>query len=112
MVNEVLVVEFQDEAALHRAYMPFVNKGGLFIDTDKKVLLGDRVKISLKLPYETDPIVFVGKVVWITPTFAKNKGKKPGIGVQLRGIEGTEARKKIEAILKDQINADQSTDTL
>ncbi|OGO91505.1 MAG: hypothetical protein A3F41_06340 [Coxiella sp. RIFCSPHIGHO2_12_FULL_44_14] len=111
-MDEELIATLKTEEALYRAYMPFVNKGGIFIPTENNISLGDKVKVSLLLPNEKEPIVFIGKVIWITPKSANESHRTPGIGVELRGVEGMRARKKIELLLKNRLGSHQPTETL
>ena len=39
----VMSLAIRDKNALHKAYMPFLSQGGLFIPTDKQYEIGDEV---------------------------------------------------------------------
>ncbi len=94
----VMSLAIRDKNALHRAYMPYLNRGGLFIPTDKEYELGDEVFLLLTLMEEPQRMPVTGRVVWITPRGAM--GNRPaGIGIQFDGAEGAEVHKKIETYL-------------
>ena len=44
-----LEVVIKDTAALYEAYMPFLINGGLFVATEKDIVLGQRVALLLDL---------------------------------------------------------------
>ncbi len=94
----VMSLAIREKAALHKAYMPFLKQGGLFIPTDKEYEIGDEVFLLLTLMDEPQRMPVTGKVVWITPRGAM--GNRPvGIGIQFDGAEGVEVHKKIETYL-------------
>jgi type IV pilus assembly protein PilZ len=51
---EVLSLTLADQAALHKAYMPFLARGGLFVATQKPYRLGDEVLLMLSLMGEPE----------------------------------------------------------
>jgi len=106
-----ITCSFLDITALHRAYMPFIQGGGLFIRTDENYLLGERVNLSVQLMDEPVPHVIETQVVWITPKGAQ--GDKPaGIGVQFMGEQARSLSRKIETYLAYLLNSALTTDTL
>lgn len=99
----ILNIQFKNKDDLFKAYMPFVNNGGLFIPTIKEFQINDELFILLHLPGEVEKTPVSTKVVWITPRGAQEK-KVSGIGVQFKddGI----ARSKIENVLGGLLNSD------
>ena len=77
----IVSLTLRDNAALYAAYMPWLERGGLFVATAKPYRLGDEVHIMLQLLDEAEKIPVVGKVVWVTPQGAEG-GRRAGIGVQ------------------------------
>ena len=107
----VMSLAIHDKNALHKAYMPFLNQGGLFIPTDKQYFLGDEVFLLLSLMEEKQRLPVTGKVVWITPKGAL--GNRPaGIGICFDGTEGVEVQKKIETYLAGYSQVEQPTHTM
>jgi type IV pilus assembly protein PilZ len=101
----------RDKNALHKAYMPFLSQGGLFIPTDKQYEIGDEVFLLLSLMDEPERLPVTGKVVWITPKGAL--GNRPaGIGICFDGVEGVQVQKKIDTYLAGYSQADQPTHTM
>jgi len=90
-----LVIHTKED--LYRAYMPFLERGGLFIPTKDQYELGEEIFLLLSLMGEPDKTPVTGKVVWQTPKNAQG-GKVPGIGIQLSSDE-TELLKKIDTYL-------------
>jgi len=107
----VMSLSIRDKSALHKAYMPFLAQGGLFIPTDKDYEIGDEVFLLLTLMDEPQRLPVTGRVVWITPKGAL--GNRPaGIGIRFEGSEGIEVHKKIETYLAGYSQADQPTYTM
>ena len=105
---ESLSKTFKDKDDVHLAYMPFVEYGGMFIETEDSYSLGDTVNASITLPDNPDPVSFSGVVIWITPKVSSSHDK-PGVGIQLK--EAKEVLKRIEVILGTQ-QSSKPTDTL
>lgn len=103
--------QFHDEQALYKAYMPFVEGGGIFIATATDLPMGSLVELVIRLPNDSTDYQLQSKVVWVTPKGAK--GNKPaGIGLQLLNKEGAELHHKIETLLADMLKSTQNTDTI
>ncbi len=94
-----LSLTIEDRAALGAAYMPFLERGGLFLPTERSCDLGDEVLVVLELADEAEPIRFRGKVVWVTPQ-AAGGGRRAGIGVQF-GARDAAVAARIDALLAD-----------
>lgn len=84
---------------LRKSYMPYVKGGGIFIPTDKKLVLGDEVFIMLSLMDEKDkPYPVAGKVVWMNTSISKDK--PIGVGVQFSsGTDADALKNRIEILL-------------
>ena len=108
---ETIAVSLLDKASLYAAYMPFVQQGGLFIRSDKRVDIGDGVILSLKLMDLSETFTIHGNVVWITPVGAQG-GLKAGMGIQFSSETPNEIRDKIETYLAGASQSDRRTDTL
>ncbi len=107
----VMSLAIKDKQSLHRAYMPFLAQGGLFIPTEKQYEIGDDVFLLLTLMEEPQRLPVTGKVVWVTPRGVM--GNRPaGIGIQFSGAEGAEVQKKIDTYLAGYSQADQPTHTM
>lgn len=104
-------IHFKTKEQLHRAYMPFIKGGGLFIPTPKDYAMGDPVKLLLKIMDEPEQFTLDTQIVWITPQGAQD-GRKAGIGVQLSGEMGEQVRGKIDTYLAGLRNSTDKTDTM
>ena len=99
--------------ALYKAYMPFLQNGGIFIATEKVFQLEETLQIELTLPAEvsSEVIMLEGLVVWITPHSAKNRWTK-GVGIEFVSTEANRRlREKINQLLADQ-SSEAPTSTL
>jgi type IV pilus assembly protein PilZ len=101
-VIDNIVAEYQliinDKRQLQTLYMPYINKGGIFINTTKDYQLDDEVTLSLTLFEDPTPYIIIGKVVWINPKFTQG-GHSQGIGIQFINKEARVVRDKIENAL-------------
>ncbi len=77
----VLSLTITDRTALHAAYMPYLQYGGLFVAVEHNCSMGDEVILMLELPDEPGKIPLSGTVVWITPRRAQINHRTAGIGV-------------------------------
>ncbi|MEW9897690.1 PilZ domain-containing protein [Chitinivorax sp. PXF-14] len=108
----VLSLSIKEKAALHAAYMSFVQGGGIFIPTSRAYKIGDEVFMLLTLMEDPARLAVAGKVVWITPAGAQNN-RTQGIGVQFTQNEnGITARNKIEGLLGSALQSNRPTHTL
>ena len=79
--SEILHLTIRDLSALYAAYMPYLQRGGLFIPTGESHDIGDEVVLLLKLLDEPERIPVNGAVVWVTPLLAQVNSRSTGIGV-------------------------------
>ena len=105
----ILSVSLKDPMSVFNAYMPYVSGGGLFIETQKKVKLGDEVFILLQILEQTEPTPVSAKVIWVTPKGSTSF--KPGIGIQL-GPDNRELMNMIETQIADLLNSPNPTHTM
>lgn len=109
--NNHFSLSFTNETELYQSYMPFIQNGGLFVQTQQPFSLGDAVALSVQLPDDSDKHNVAGRVVWITPESAQ-RGLPAGIGIQFVLDEVTPLRGKIEGYLADMLDSNHLTDTL
>jgi len=110
MRDGIITLTIPDAHELHACYMPFINRGGLFIPTRKQFVLGDEVFVVLDLFGEAEKIPLAGTVVWITPAGVVTS-RKQGIGIQLNADAGPLVA-KIETLLVDLLTTDRLTHSL
>jgi type IV pilus assembly protein PilZ len=108
----ILSLSIKDREALFSSYMPFVQGGGLFVQSTKRFGLGDEVFLLLTLLELEERLPIPGKVVWITPQGSQGN-RKSGIGVQFADTpDGAHARTVIESHLASMLKSNQSTHTM
>lgn len=107
-----LNVEYENVNQLYRAYMPFVNYGGIFIATNADATLGETVKVTLLLPDDLEVSEFEAIVVWRNPVGVQG-GRPIGLGVQLPLPPNNVSIKTIiETSLNRKLNGIEMTSTM
>ena len=109
-LQEVLSLTLADQAALHRAYIPFLARGGLFVTTQKPYRLGDEVLLMLSLMDEREELSISGRVVRLTPLGAQGN-REGGIGIEFSD-QNAGTNEKIENYLAGLPGSDRVTHTL
>ncbi|MGV6808054.1 MAG: PilZ domain-containing protein [bacterium] len=104
----ILNLKLTTKETLYQAYMPFVEGGGLFVESKRSYSLGDEVFLLLELENE-EKVPVTGKVVWSTPK--GSGGRKSGIGIQL-AEKHTDVVHKLETMLAGLIESDKPTLTM
>ncbi|ODN43299.1 PilZ domain-containing protein [Piscirickettsia litoralis] len=84
-------------AKLRAVYLPFIQKGGLFIRMTDVAAMGTKVELKLSLPDQSIAMV-TGHVVWRVP-IATEVFAETGVGVQLTCLAGLEIAEKIKMLL-------------
>ena len=107
----VLWLDIKEKASLHLAYMPFIDRGGIFIPTSKSYKIGDEIFMLLNLLDDPVKSNLAGKVVWVNPV--AQAGKPQGIGVQFNNdANGLALKNKIEVLLGGLISSNRPTHTI
>jgi len=107
MLLTKLLLTLANRAVAYKAYMPFIQDGGIFVPTTIHFKLGDKVEIVIGLKELNKSITVIGSVVWLTPPASRTR---EGVGVRFSGSEGVEAQKVIETYLAGMGNKNK-TDT-
>lgn len=106
--NGILNLTIKDQQTLYASYMPFIQNGGIFIQTRRNYMLGDEVFLLLDLLEEGEKIPLTGRAVWLTP---KGHGSREGVGIQLDESHA-DVVNKIEAYLAGLLESDKPTLTM
>jgi len=100
----------KEKGALHAAYIPFFEEGGIFVPTTREYRLGDDVYVLLTLPDDPQRYPVAGRVV--TPARAGGN-RTQGVGIQFPKDEKSRQLKvKIEQILGAALGSDRPTQTI
>lgn len=108
--HPILSVHMPNDDVLHAAYMPFIQRGAIFVPSDASHALGDQVLVMVQLPDDPTPLPVAGTVVWVTPP-GVGDGRAAGVGVQFDARDDN-ARRRIEARLAGFVGSDRPTQTL
>ena len=100
----------KDLRQLQVSYMPFIQNGGLFIESMEQHKIGDEFFLLLTLLDEDEQIPLPVKVVWQASKTVKSP-HKPGIGVQFTDSENP-AKNKIETYLTGVLSSPTATATM
>ncbi|MFM7670134.1 MAG: PilZ domain-containing protein, partial [Betaproteobacteria bacterium] len=91
-------------------YMPFLQRGGVFVPGTRPSQLGDEVFLLLTLMQDETRYPVAGKVAWITPAGSTHTA---GIGVQFPDDEsGIRVKRRIEELLGTALGASRPTHTI
>ena len=107
----ILSLSIKDRPSLYSAYMPFVQGGGLFVQSTKRFGLGDEVFLLLNLMDLEERLPIPGKVIWITPKGAQGK-RTAGIGVQFSELDKGQTKNKVENYLAAALKSERQTHTM
>lgn len=77
-------VEYRTAGAFLVAYTSNLSKGGLFIETEKPLLVGTELVLRFTIP-DVGPIEVRGSVAWVRPE--PMEGKSPGMGVEFEHLD-------------------------
>jgi len=105
-----LSLKISDRVELHRHYMPFVDKGGLFVPTADTYQLGDNVRVVLSVYLLTEPEPINGDVVWVA-CCGFGGIRRSGVGVRLSRQQAN-LKRQIEQVLIDMLWSDYPTLTM
>ncbi|WP_043526699.1 PilZ domain-containing protein [Litchfieldella xinjiangensis] len=108
--QKALSLTIQDIPTLLSAYMPSLERGGIFVPTKERYPLGQEVFLLLTLPGESERMPVTGHVVWVSPPGVSGR-RRPGIGIHFRA-EDQIVRDRIETLLAGQLDKGAPTYTL
>ena len=100
--QKALSLTIPDVPTLLSAYMPFLDRGGIFVPTKTLYSLGQPVVLLLTLPGESERLSVTGQVIWISPEGVSGR-RLPGIGVHF-SQQDYSVRDCIETLLAGQLH--------
>lgn len=106
----VIQLNIKEKGALHAAYIPMFQEGGIFVPTTREHRLGDDVYVLLTLLDDPQRYPVAGKVAWITPARAGNRTQ--GVGIRFpKDEKSAQLKAKIEQVLGAALGSDRPTQT-
>ncbi|MDT8880448.1 PilZ domain-containing protein [Halomonas saccharevitans] len=108
--QKALSLTIQDVPTLLSAYMPVLERGGIFVPTRERYALGQEVFLLLMLPGDDERVPVTGQVVWVSPEGVAGR-RVPGIGIHF-SPEDQAVRDRIETLLAGQLDKGAPTYTL
>ncbi len=82
MPERVLRVDFEDAAAFETEYAANLVNGGIFVASDERFELRERVRVDLSLAFCQEQIELWGEIVHQIPLEMAQTGATPGVAVQ------------------------------
>lgn len=89
-----------DETTLAAACLPFVKGGGLFLKTTSVFALMEPIMVELQLLNEPEPLKFMARVVWLTPSYERDQLPQ-GVGIQFIEEDAKRVRDTIESVVSN-----------
>ncbi|MFG6159723.1 PilZ domain protein [Halomonas sp. THAF5a] len=108
--QKALSLTIQDVPTLLSAYMPVLERGGIFVPTRERYALGQEVFLLLMLPGDEERVPVTGQVVWVSPEGVAGR-RVPGIGIHF-SPDDQAVRDRIETLLAGQLDKGAPTYTL
>ncbi|TDX32286.1 type IV pilus assembly protein PilZ [Modicisalibacter xianhensis] len=108
--KKAMSLTIRDTQTLLSAYMPSLERGGIFVPTQERYMLGQEVFLLLTLPDESERLPVTGNVVWLSPPGVSGR-RVPGIGIQFSADDQL-VRDRIENHLAGQLDKGVATYTL
>ena len=108
--QKALSLTIQDLPTLLSAYLPSLERGGIFVPTRERYTLDQEVLLLLTLPGDEERYPVTGQVVWVSPPGVTGR-RVPGIGLHFRD-EDQGVRNHIETLLAGQLDKGAPTYTL
>lgn len=108
--QKALSLSIPDTSTLLSAYMPSLERGGIFVPTEERYSLGQEVLLLLTLPGASEQLSVTGQVVWVSPPGVSGR-RVPGIGIHFHA-EDRVVRDRIETQLAGRLDRGATTYTL
>lgn len=90
------------------AYSTDISRGGLFIATDNFLPTGSIVKLELCLPDGGPTVAVIARVAFIMDVAtAKERGRRPGMGMEFLDVEGEPIAQQLASYLTAQLAGDE-----
>ncbi|TVP50927.1 MAG: pilus assembly protein PilZ [Halomonas sp.] len=102
VAQKALSLTVPDVPTLLSAYMPFLERGGIFIPTSTPYALGQQLFLLLTLPGESERLTITGQVVWVSPEGVSGQ-RMPGVGLHF-SQQDYPVRDRIETLLAGQLD--------
>ena len=99
----ILKVDYPDRQTFSDA-TENLSKGGLFIQTEQLLQVGQQVPLALSFPGLLDPVEIVGRVAWVRPEQAGGRGA--GVGI---AVDSDDHRKRLEKLLSVEAQSSEGT---
>jgi len=92
----VVKIEYATVDALFSDFTRNINEGGIFVETDERIPLDEKVELKLRLPGSRELVHATGRVVRVEPTSATAAG---GIAIEFEQLDAN-AREMINAAVR------------
>ena len=108
---KMMSLKLQEMSLLYKSYMPFLEYGGLFVQTDDVLSIGEDILLAVEI-LNYPKLFLPTQVAWINP--ARTSAHRPkGVGLAFSEHESCQqAKNLIEAELGPRLRSDRTTFTL
>lgn len=86
-----LCVDYAGINAFFADYARNIGRGGTFVETNRPLEIGTKLRFVLKVPGLSDPISLLGQVQWRILPEQSHEGQPPGMGIGF--LYGSEAER-------------------
>ena len=90
-------VDCSSEETFLYAYITNVSAMGLFVQTERPLAVGTRVRLNFT-PNGERPFDLVGEVAWINPRKVNGENPNPGMGIRFIDLHAEDRERLVEAI--------------
>ena len=101
-------IKFRETGSFVRSYMLNVTNGGIFLKTEKPLIIDAEVTMHIQLPDDQETMTIEGRVVWAN---TKSKAFPAGMGIQFTQIT-SEHKDKIKAFVNANLKEIKSSSIL
>ena len=102
-VPAALAVTFEDPERFRHAYLRNISEGGVYVECEHALKLGDRFVLSIVLETPAAKIEQNVQVVWVNANPSHESGLLPGVGVAFLNLASV-TKMKIKAIVHDRLD--------
>lgn len=107
----ILTCNIQNIDVLYTSYLPFIERGAIFVPSDRQHQLGQELFVAFTLTGSSERIPLNGKVVWLNQK--PSAGRPAGFAIQFgNDVIGQQMKNEVERLLAGKLDSQQTTYTM